>query len=339
MTAPFDSEDKCLWLASSCQDLIALCLRRDADLNRLLSGTRIFPANLAVEHHRIAARDWLNLVRNCRRQVPVDDLAFMTADAMLANRDHAFLQMLQCAPDLGSALRAWHRHRAGFLPLVQVSPAGSDRDLSLHLRPAIGLQGQDAFVTELTVSLLIGLVRHQLDDATSGIGVELTTQRPADIESYRLHWRIEPSFDAPVNRVRIAYPLLFRPFAGSDAQRFAQLQAGLRALSRHSGRRIGLLEFLRRRMRRALPQLLGLEQAAAALSMSGSSLKRLLKQHGVSYGELIDEVRSELAWTLLREQRWSNPRVAERLGYANEHNFRRAFKRWTGRPPSAVLAP
>jgi AraC-like DNA-binding protein len=33
----------------------------------------------------------------------------------------------------------------------------------------------------------------------------------------------------------------------------------------------------------------------------------------------------------------SDHRVAVRLGYANEHDFRRAFKRWTGRPPSAAL--
>ncbi|MEW6166912.1 MAG: helix-turn-helix domain-containing protein [Pseudomonadota bacterium] len=337
--APFDSEDKCLWLTPCCQDLIDLCLRRDAELHRLLSNTRIFPANPAAAHQRIASRDWLNLVRNCRRQVRVDDLAFVTAAAMLANRDHEFLQMLQSAPNLGRALRAWHRHRSGFLPLLQASLGGSHRALGIHLRPAIGLQGQDGFVTELTISLLLGLIRHQLDDGAPACSVELAWRRPADVESYRLHWRIEPVFDAPVSRVCIPRALLFQPFADADPARFATLQGRLRARSENDGGRVGVLEFLRRRVRRALPQTLGLEQAAAVLSMSGSSLKRLLAQHGLSYGELIDEVRAELAWTLLREQRWSNPRVAERLGYANEHNFRRAFKRWTGRPPSAALAP
>ncbi|MES0872747.1 helix-turn-helix transcriptional regulator [Sinimarinibacterium thermocellulolyticum] len=336
---PFDGDDKCLWLASCGRDLIDLCLRRDAELHRLLSNTRIFPAHLAADDHRIAGRDWLNLVRNCRRQVPVDDLAFVAAEAMLANRDHAFLQMLQCAPDLARALRVWHRLRGSFLPLLQIGLGGGDRELSLYLRPAIGLQGQDRFVTELTISLLLGLLRHQLRERDPTPAVELAWPCPADVESYRLHWRIEPAFDAPVSRVRIPYPLLFQPFADADAARFAALQTRLRARLDDGGRRVGLLEFLRRRLRRALPQTLALEQAAASLSMSRSSLKRMLRQHGTSYGELVDEVRAELAWTLLRERRWPNPRVAQRLGYANAHNFRRAFKRWTGRPPSAALTP
>lgn len=331
---PFGDEDKCLWLDASSRDLVDLCLRRDADLNRLLSGTRIFAADLDGREHRIACRDWLALVKNCRRQVPVEDLAFLAADAILANPGHGFFQLLQSAPDLGRALRIWHYYRCHFLPLMQVGLHAGSRGLAIHLLPAVGLQRQEVFVTELLVSLLLGLIRHQLDD-WEGIAIELGYAKPPDAEVYRQHWPLMPEFSAPLSRVLIPYPLLHKPFAERDAERFRELLHCYRQRTRGVKRQVGLLEFLRRRQRRALPAGLGLEEAAAELAMSPSSLKRWLHRQGTNYGRLGDEARSDLAFSLLCDHHWSNPRIARHLGYANEHNFRRAFKRWTGLQPSA----
>jgi AraC-like DNA-binding protein len=60
----------------------------------------------------------------------------------------------------------------------------------------------------------------------------------------------------------------------------------------------------------------------------------LLQQHHTSYSQLLDEVRNQLALSLLNQQDLSNRQLAQRLGYSDEHNFRRAFKRWTGAIPS-----
>lgn len=71
---------------------------------------------------------------------------------------------------------------------------------------------------------------------------------------------------------------------------------------------------------------------AAALAMSRRSLERALAAEGVSPATLFDRERRRLAqqWlpTLTVEE------VARRLGYANAPAFSRAFRRWTGSPPS-----
>ena len=98
-----------------------------------------------------------------------------------------------------------------------------------------------------------------------------------------------------------------------------------------------MLEFAAKVLRRALPQLLSPEQLATEMALSPSALKRLLAQHQTSYSQLLDEVRNQLAVSLLTQQELSNKQLAERLGYSDEHNFRRAFKRWTGFIPSLFL--
>ena len=71
--------------------------------------------------------------------------------------------------------------------------------------------------------------------------------------------------------------------------------------------------------------------------MSPRTLRRKLTEAGTSYRALQDEVRQALAEELLSTGALTVSDVALRLGYAEAASFIRAFKRWTGRTPSAYL--
>ena len=73
---------------------------------------------------------------------------------------------------------------------------------------------------------------------------------------------------------------------------------------------------------------------ALALRMSRRSLERALADEGTSASALIEDERKQLALAWLPEL--SVDEVAARLGYSDARAFARAFKRWTGRAPSAV---
>jgi AraC-like DNA-binding protein len=53
-----------------------------------------------------------------------------------------------------------------------------------------------------------------------------------------------------------------------------------------------------------------------------------------SAGEVSDGVRSELAKEYLSDCAVRIPDVAFRLGFSERSSFKRAFRRWTGKPPS-----
>ncbi|MEO6699639.1 MAG: helix-turn-helix transcriptional regulator, partial [Paraperlucidibaca sp.] len=76
------------------------------------------------------------------------------------------------------------------------------------------------------------------------------------------------------------------------------------------------------------------EAIASALHMTTRTLHRRLEQHGLRFKTLLDELRHQSALEQLRAQHLSMADVALALGYSDQANFVRAFKRWTGQTPS-----
>lgn len=82
----------------------------------------------------------------------------------------------------------------------------------------------------------------------------------------------------------------------------------------------------------------GIGSAAMTVGMSVRTLQRRLADMGVSYSDLVDEVRLASALTLIDDRSIKLSEIARRLGYADAANFDRAFKRWTGLSPSQARA-
>ena len=75
---------------------------------------------------------------------------------------------------------------------------------------------------------------------------------------------------------------------------------------------------------------------ARLLHLPARTLHRRLQDEGTSYKQLLEDVRHTLALAYLRQGHSSVEDIAYALGYSDLSNFRRAFKRWASRPPSAV---
>lgn len=76
-----------------------------------------------------------------------------------------------------------------------------------------------------------------------------------------------------------------------------------------------------------------LQRAARGLGTTPRTLQRELEARGRTYSEIVEEVRREVAETLLRESTFKLDVVADRAGYADARSFRRACLRWFGVTP------
>ena len=77
---------------------------------------------------------------------------------------------------------------------------------------------------------------------------------------------------------------------------------------------------------------------AKKLAMSERTLARRLADRNYTFTSLVDEVRDQLAKEYLRQSRFSVTDVAFLLGFSDQSNFARAFKRWSGDSPSEFRA-
>ena len=74
-----------------------------------------------------------------------------------------------------------------------------------------------------------------------------------------------------------------------------------------------------------------LKKVCEHFQMSERSLQRMLAKHSLSYQELVDQLRADLAKTYISND-YSFLDIALLLGYSEQSAFHRAFKRWTGLP-------
>lgn len=79
-----------------------------------------------------------------------------------------------------------------------------------------------------------------------------------------------------------------------------------------------------------------LTDIAGSLAMSERKLQRLLRDEGIQFRDLLDDVRALLARQLLGNDGLSVGRVAEQLGFDSLSAFSRACKRWHGVSPRAL---
>lgn len=77
-----------------------------------------------------------------------------------------------------------------------------------------------------------------------------------------------------------------------------------------------------------------IEEVAANLNSSPRTLQRKLREEGITFQGLTDEVRKSLALRYLTDDH-PMKEIASMLGYNELSAFIRAFRRWTGTTPSA----
>jgi AraC-like DNA-binding protein len=77
-----------------------------------------------------------------------------------------------------------------------------------------------------------------------------------------------------------------------------------------------------------------LPMIAKNLGIGVRSIQMKLKEEGVTFQQLLDEIRKDLALKHLKEDKLSTTDISYLLGYSEPSVFFRSFKKWTGQTPT-----
>ena len=72
---------------------------------------------------------------------------------------------------------------------------------------------------------------------------------------------------------------------------------------------------------------------SSQLHRSTSTLQRQLQAEGLSYRDVLESTQLGLAENYLRDRKYSHAQISYLLGFSEQSNFSRAFKRWTSLSP------
>jgi len=72
---------------------------------------------------------------------------------------------------------------------------------------------------------------------------------------------------------------------------------------------------------------------SSQLHRSTSTLQRQLQAEGLSYRDVLESTQRGLAENYLRDRKYSHAQISYLLGFSEQSNFSRAFKRWTSLSP------
>ncbi len=161
--------------------------------------------------------------------------------------------------------------------------------------------------------------------------VELNYAAPGHQDMYRQTFKGPIVFGAPITAVNVVSPSIEAKAPDqSDSELFQACQQYCHQVLRQITAERPLAFQLRSLFLRSSGQIPTLDEAAGKLHTSTRSLRRHLQMEGVSYQELINEFRCDLAKEYLKSSYLSNQEIGFLLGYQDPKAFLRAFKVWTG---------
>jgi len=235
--------------------------------------------------------------------------------------------------NVGTALsglaRTQHLHGRAGVPAFFVKDDVAVYSLTLEGFLGVGA----AHVHDLSAAMGFNLMRDLCGPAWTPTEVMLPHAAPRDRRPYDRYFRAPIRFDAEWTGVAFPARWLSHRVAGADPSLLGPLQQSVDALAAQNGNDLIM------RTRRALHVLVmqgkgSVNGVAHLMGMHRRTLNRRLALSGTSISSQLEEVKSHIARQLVADTTMSMIEIASTLNYSDAATFTRAFRRWTGMPPS-----
>ena len=229
---------------------------------------------------------------------------------------------------LNSFIRYFHLHAQG----ASVNLVVDDHSAMLTWQITDpGIEAVD-HVSDGAIAVLLNIMRDLCGPDFRPTEAWFAHRMPADAGPFRRFFRVPLRFDAEQYALLFPVGYLNHHLNGIDDELRAVLQAQIGMLEQRHGNDFPA------QVRSVLGASLlaghcKAEQIAALFGMHSRTLNRRLSSFDVSFQQLVDQSRFEIARQMLEYSAMDIAQVSDALGYAAPGVFTRAFRRWSGTTP------
>ncbi|HEJ5054945.1 AraC family transcriptional regulator [Pseudomonas aeruginosa] len=209
-----------------------------------------------------------------------------------------------------------------------------DGRAELRAVESMPLGAASVFAAEGLMATLYSIACFLVGEPLQDVRVGFAYPPPAHSRRYAEVFGVAAEFEQPWHWLSMPSEYLERPMALANPATVQMCEQQCEALLATLDVQEGLLTRVRRLLLARPGDFPDLEQAARELHTSGRSLRRHLSSLGTTYQQVLDDVRKRLALQYLTTTQLPLYEIALLLGFNDSSNFRRAFRKWTGKLPS-----
>jgi AraC-like DNA-binding protein len=239
-----------------------------------------------------------------------------------------------CSRSFGDALQRLARYKQLTCP-EEIRVHRKAQETSVEFFFVEAKEAQPDIMVDLGLSWILNVGRRGTDGEITPLRLELT--RPAKYRALlERHFGCRVRFKADRNALVFRSSDLDRPFVTHNEELVtvigAQLDSELKA--RNASVTVG------EQVKQTVSRLLAgkrptLRDVAQELGMSARTLQRRLTDAGITFQQLVEDTRRELARHYLKHSSVELNEAAFLLGYEDANSFFRAFQIWNGTSPGA----
>ena len=242
--------------------------------------------------------------------------------------------VIMASESLGEAMARFHHYQRLIYDVTPLNIRQVDGAMELVWDAEHGRPGP--LVDETAVTALVSFCRRLTSPELAPERVDFINPAPASLQPYSAYFGCPVRFAQPETVVQMSIASLAQPLQTSDPVMLAMLEAQADALLARLPQQSPLVDQVRRRIGRLLPeQSPDISLVARGMGLSTRTLQRQLSQEGTTFIQEVAAVRREIAERYLRETQLGLVDIALMLGYSEHSAFTRSFIRWTGETPNA----
>jgi AraC-like DNA-binding protein len=314
----------------------AFAIRQGWDVNGILHEAGIPPLLLAEGRARVTEEQAIRIVRAMWRLTD-DEMFGIGAHPLPRGSLRLLMYGLIGATDLGEAIDRARGFSQAMPALPTIELEVEDGLARVSWEAWGGPDDPEHLLAYTSVAVLHRILAWGIARPVPLHHVELTFHQPPSIEMPNLVFGAPQVYEAPRQAIVFDAALLRSPLMRDEKELdefIARSPAGLLARVADG---VGIHDQVRRMVEQGLrggshPDA---EEIARRLAISPQTLRRKLAAEETSLRAIRETVFRDAAVTALVQTGEPIAEIAGRLGFSEPSAFTRAFRRWTGSPPSA----
>lgn len=307
---------------------------RGYDAIEVIESVGLDTGKIVDPEWRVGADDFTNLIRRCVEVTGDEAFGLYAGEELQPQVLHGLGLAWLTSDTVYDGLRRLVRFARIIASIAELELEETGETVVLHIHRKLDLENLEYASRDYGIALIVRMCQLTLGQFIAPISIEIERPTPAQPDRWEYMLASRVSFEAPGTCITWSRADIEGQLVTGDPQlaqaNDEQAMAYMDSLLNQSFAR-EVVEKILARLPDGPP-----EQAliASDLFVSSRTLQRKLKDENVSFSDLMQDCRLQLAKRYLKLNHRSVVETSYLLGFSEPSAFSRAFKRWTGESPA-----